>query len=88
MTVTQSRVTSSNMADTSDYPRGESFMDPFRGILVAYFMPENCYDKFFLDFDFLDGEWSVSSFPAVSPRCLVKMVAIRCEVFRDLLQKI
>ncbi|XP_032438137.1 mannose-P-dolichol utilization defect 1b [Xiphophorus hellerii] len=42
------------MADTSDYPRGESFMDPFRGILVAYFMPENCYDKFFLDFDFLD----------------------------------
>uniref|UniRef100_A0A3B5KXG8 Mannose-P-dolichol utilization defect 1 protein homolog n=1 Tax=Xiphophorus couchianus TaxID=32473 RepID=A0A3B5KXG8_9TELE len=42
------------MADTSDYPRGESFMDSFRGILVAYFMPENCYDKFFLDFDFLD----------------------------------
>ncbi|XP_015251109.1 PREDICTED: mannose-P-dolichol utilization defect 1 protein-like [Cyprinodon variegatus] len=42
------------MADTSDYPRGSSFMDPLKGILVAYFMPELCYDKFFLDLDFLD----------------------------------
>ncbi|KAM4713946.1 mannose-P-dolichol utilization defect 1b [Anableps anableps] len=38
----------------ADFPRGTSFMDPFRGILVAYFMPEYCYDKFILDFDFLD----------------------------------
>uniref|UniRef100_A0A3Q2DCH1 Uncharacterized protein n=1 Tax=Cyprinodon variegatus TaxID=28743 RepID=A0A3Q2DCH1_CYPVA len=36
---------------------GSSFMDPLKGILVAYFMPELCYDKFFLDLDFLDGEW-------------------------------
>ncbi|MEQ2279138.1 Mannose-P-dolichol utilization defect 1 protein [Ameca splendens] len=42
------------MADTSDYPRGSSIMDPLKGVLVAYFMPESCYDTFFLDFDFLD----------------------------------
>lgn len=29
-------------------------MDPFRGLLLRYFMPELCYDEFFLNFNFLD----------------------------------
>ncbi|KAM9335852.1 mannose-P-dolichol utilization defect 1b [Symphorus nematophorus] len=33
---------------------GSSFMDPFKGLLLAYFMPESCYDEFFLNFNFLD----------------------------------
>ena len=35
---------------------GSSFMDPFKGLLLTYFMPESCYDEFFLNFNFLDGE--------------------------------
>uniref|UniRef100_G3Q9G7 Mannose-P-dolichol utilization defect 1 protein homolog n=1 Tax=Gasterosteus aculeatus TaxID=69293 RepID=G3Q9G7_GASAC len=31
-----------------------SFMDPFKGLLLTYFMPESCYDEFFLNFNFLD----------------------------------
>ncbi|XP_036404401.1 mannose-P-dolichol utilization defect 1b [Megalops cyprinoides] len=31
-----------------------SVMDPLKGILLAYFMPEKCYDEFFLNFNFLD----------------------------------
>lgn len=33
---------------------GSSFMDPFKGLLLTYFMPESCYDEFFLSFNFLD----------------------------------
>lgn len=29
-------------------------MDPFKGLLLTYFMPESCYDEFFLNFNFLD----------------------------------
>ncbi|XP_017282470.1 mannose-P-dolichol utilization defect 1b [Kryptolebias marmoratus] len=42
------------MADTVDSLKGSSFMDPFKGILLTYFMPESCYDEFFLHFNFLD----------------------------------
>lgn len=34
--------------------RESSFMDPLKGILLAYFMPESCYDEFFLNFNLLD----------------------------------
>ncbi|KAF7647030.1 hypothetical protein LDENG_00178770 [Lucifuga dentata] len=30
-----------------------SFMDPVKGLLLTYFMPETCYDEFFLNFNFL-----------------------------------
>lgn len=30
-----------------------SVMEPFKGILLKYFMPEECYDEFFLNFNFL-----------------------------------
>lgn len=31
-------------------------MDPVKGLLLSYLMPESCYDEFFLNFNFLDGE--------------------------------
>ncbi|KAM3842779.1 mannose-P-dolichol utilization defect 1b [Diretmus argenteus] len=31
-----------------------SVMDPLKGLLLTYFMPESCYDEFFLNFNFLD----------------------------------
>ncbi|KAJ8416820.1 hypothetical protein AAFF_G00326980 [Aldrovandia affinis] len=31
-----------------------SAMDPIKGFLLAYFMPEKCFDEFFLNFNFLD----------------------------------
>ncbi|KAK7909392.1 hypothetical protein WMY93_014076 [Mugilogobius chulae] len=34
--------------------KGSSFMDPFKGLLLTYLMPESCYDEFFLNFNFLD----------------------------------
>ncbi|CAN9509815.1 unnamed protein product [Ophioblennius macclurei] len=33
---------------------GSSFMDPLKGLLLAYFMPESCYDEFFLNWNLLD----------------------------------
>ncbi|XP_041840817.1 mannose-P-dolichol utilization defect 1b [Melanotaenia boesemani] len=41
-------------AETAETLKGSSFMDPFKGFLLAYFMPESCYDEFFLNFNFLD----------------------------------
>lgn len=35
---------------------GSSYMDPLKGFLLTYLMPESCYDQFFLNFNFLDGE--------------------------------
>lgn len=29
-------------------------MDPLKGLLLTYLMPESCYDEFFLNFNFLD----------------------------------
>ncbi|KAG7218422.1 hypothetical protein INR49_020392 [Caranx melampygus] len=29
-------------------------MDPVKGLLLTYLMPESCYDEFFLNFNFLD----------------------------------
>ncbi|XP_010897472.1 mannose-P-dolichol utilization defect 1b [Esox lucius] len=31
-----------------------SVLDPLKGLLLTYFMPESCYDEFFLNFNFLD----------------------------------
>ncbi|KAI1898853.1 hypothetical protein AGOR_G00076620 [Albula goreensis] len=31
-----------------------SVMDPLKDFLLTYFMPEKCYDEFFLNFNFLD----------------------------------
>ncbi|XP_062305603.1 mannose-P-dolichol utilization defect 1b [Osmerus eperlanus] len=31
-----------------------SIVDPVKGLLLDYLMPESCYDEFFLDFNFLD----------------------------------
>ncbi|XP_053199282.1 mannose-P-dolichol utilization defect 1b [Scomber japonicus] len=42
------------MAEDTVLDKGSSFMDPFKGLLLTYFMPESCYDEFFLNFNFLD----------------------------------
>ncbi|XP_013881809.1 mannose-P-dolichol utilization defect 1b [Austrofundulus limnaeus] len=42
------------MAEKADILKGSSFMDPLKGLLLTYFMPESCYDEFFLNFNFLD----------------------------------
>ncbi|KAM4611784.1 mannose-P-dolichol utilization defect 1b [Polymixia lowei] len=42
------------MASTTVLEKGSSFMDPLKGVLLTYFMPESCYDEFFLNFNFLD----------------------------------
>ncbi|XP_040887472.1 mannose-P-dolichol utilization defect 1b [Toxotes jaculatrix] len=42
------------MADKIVLEKGSSFMDPLKGLLLTYFMPESCYDEFFLNFNFLD----------------------------------
>ncbi|KAA8582780.1 hypothetical protein FQN60_006451 [Etheostoma spectabile] len=41
------------MAEETVLTEGSSFMDPFKGLLLTYFMPESCYDEFFLNFNFL-----------------------------------
>ncbi|TDG99939.1 hypothetical protein EPR50_G00199450 [Perca flavescens] len=41
------------MAEETVLNEGASFMDPFKGLLLTYFMPESCYDEFFLNFNFL-----------------------------------
>ncbi|XP_059210604.1 mannose-P-dolichol utilization defect 1b [Centropristis striata] len=41
------------MAEETVLNEGSSFMDPFKGLLLTYFMPETCYDEFFLNFNFL-----------------------------------
>ncbi|CAL8241739.1 unnamed protein product [Merluccius merluccius] len=42
------------MATETVLEKGTSIMDPLKGLLLTYFMPESCYDTFFLDFNFLD----------------------------------
>ncbi|XP_034413015.1 mannose-P-dolichol utilization defect 1b [Cyclopterus lumpus] len=42
------------MAEEDVLVEGSAFMDPFKGLLLTYFMPESCYDEFFLNFNFLD----------------------------------
>ncbi|XP_051231211.1 mannose-P-dolichol utilization defect 1b [Dicentrarchus labrax] len=42
------------MAEKTVLDKGSSFMDPFKGLLLTYFMPESCYDEFFLNFNLLD----------------------------------
>ncbi|XP_074479900.1 mannose-P-dolichol utilization defect 1b [Sebastes fasciatus] len=41
------------MADEVVFDNRPSFMDPLKGLLLTYFMPEKCYDEFFLDFNLL-----------------------------------
>ncbi|XP_056431857.1 mannose-P-dolichol utilization defect 1 protein-like [Gadus chalcogrammus] len=42
------------MAAKTVMEKGTSVMEPLKGVLLTYFMPESCYDSFFLDFNFLD----------------------------------
>ncbi|CAL8327023.1 unnamed protein product [Lota lota] len=42
------------MAAKSVLEKGTSIMEPLKGVLLTYFMPESCYDSLFLDFNFLD----------------------------------
>ncbi|XP_028285538.1 mannose-P-dolichol utilization defect 1b [Parambassis ranga] len=42
------------MAASPDLVVGSSFMDHFKWFLVSYFMPESCYDEFFLSFNVLN----------------------------------
>ncbi|XP_038587510.1 mannose-P-dolichol utilization defect 1b [Micropterus salmoides] len=42
------------MAESTVSNEGSSFMDPLKGLLLTYFMPESCYDEFFLNLNFLD----------------------------------
>ncbi|XP_070785960.1 mannose-P-dolichol utilization defect 1b [Enoplosus armatus] len=42
------------MAEGAVSGKGASFMDPLKGLLLTYFMPESCYDEFFLNMNFLD----------------------------------
>ncbi|XP_077445532.1 mannose-P-dolichol utilization defect 1 protein-like [Stigmatopora argus] len=41
------------MAQEVISPSASSFMDPVKGPLVTYLIPELCYDEFFLNFNFL-----------------------------------
>lgn len=43
--------------DTQKGPGGVS--DLFKGLLLTYFMPESCYDEFFLNFNFLDSKYLI-----------------------------
>ncbi|KAM9827798.1 mannose-P-dolichol utilization defect 1b [Neosynchiropus ocellatus] len=45
---------SSAMADQTVVDKPSSFMDPLKGLLITYLMPESCYDEFFLNFNLLD----------------------------------
>ncbi|XP_063043465.1 mannose-P-dolichol utilization defect 1b [Engraulis encrasicolus] len=36
--------------------KATSIMDPLKDVLLTYFMPEKCYDEFFLNFNFLHVE--------------------------------
>lgn len=45
------------MAERMDLERRSSIFDPIKGLLLTYFMPESCYDEFFLNFNFLDGKF-------------------------------
>ncbi|XP_053715602.1 mannose-P-dolichol utilization defect 1b [Synchiropus splendidus] len=42
------------MAEPTVVDKPSSFMDPFKGLLLTYLMPESCYDEFFLHFNLLD----------------------------------
>ncbi|XP_026209276.1 mannose-P-dolichol utilization defect 1b [Anabas testudineus] len=42
------------MAENAALDQGSSFFDPFKGLLLTYFMPESCYDELFVNFNFLD----------------------------------
>ncbi|XP_061620354.1 mannose-P-dolichol utilization defect 1b [Phyllopteryx taeniolatus] len=42
------------MAEGVVLEKGSSFMDPFKGVLLTYLIPESCYDEFFLNFNLLD----------------------------------
>ncbi|XP_029944261.1 mannose-P-dolichol utilization defect 1b [Salarias fasciatus] len=42
------------MSDGGGVEPGSTFMDPFKGLLVGYLMPESCYDEFFLNWNLLD----------------------------------
>ncbi|XP_061922179.1 mannose-P-dolichol utilization defect 1b [Entelurus aequoreus] len=41
------------MAEETTFVKASSFMDPFKGFLLAYLMPESCYDELFIKFNLL-----------------------------------
>lgn len=45
------------MAEKMDLEKGSCILDPLKGFLTTYFMPEVCYDEFFLSFNFFDGKY-------------------------------
>lgn len=47
------------MAEKMVLEKGSLFTDPLKGLLLTYFMPESCYDEFFLNFNFLDGKYVI-----------------------------
>ncbi|XP_054609441.1 mannose-P-dolichol utilization defect 1 protein-like [Dunckerocampus dactyliophorus] len=42
------------MAEEATFVKTSSFMDPFKGFLLTYLIPESCYDEFFIKFNLLD----------------------------------
>lgn len=46
-------------ADEMELETNISVLDPLKGLIVTYFMPETCYDEFFLNFNFLNGKCQV-----------------------------
>lgn len=44
------------MTEEIEVKMATSVMDPFKDVLLKYFMPEKCYDEFFLNFNFLHGK--------------------------------
>ncbi|XP_029382148.1 mannose-P-dolichol utilization defect 1b [Echeneis naucrates] len=42
------------MADETVLGKGSLFTDLIKGLLLTHFMPESCYDEFFLNFNFLN----------------------------------
>lgn len=49
-------------ADEMELKKDISMFEPLKGILLTYFMPETCYDEFFLNFNFLNGKCQVSAY--------------------------
>lgn len=69
---------SCTMAASPDLVVGSSFMDHFKWVLVSYFMPESCYDEFFLSFNFLNGKGLSLSTSRIPMSCRGDSNLLRC----------
>lgn len=47
------------MVDKMELDKNTSALDPLKGFLLTYFMPETCYDEFFINLNFLNGEYQL-----------------------------